>query len=433
MGYRISGDSVRINEKRIQAIDRIVAPKNVKGLQRLLGMLNYWRSMIPFFAKNTHNMRKLLKKDEPFRWTQACQSELEYLKKCLVSDPILKPLDLNNNLILSIDGSVHGLGFCVLQEHEDGKLHAVKYGAYATTPHQANYSADDLELTALMYGLKSIENLALIRHVTVITDNSHVLHVKDWKVTNARQKRMIAYIMQFNLSLVYIRGSRNLLADALSRLFQDSSVQERVEHQATYMHTIDDFVLPVVTRSTQRKLQDGKDQSLSPSDALAERDSGESERPPSPHSRPAVYAPLTAQHDATTPPPAVSDLQSSDVTSPADEPDELADTAEVQARDNVAGNGNSEVDPQIVKADEIHRVITASDYEQDAEFMNAYKYADDGQLTGIMRVDKPTLIMADRYIIEQGLLYRIDMPRQKKLARMKPLVKRLCVPKRFSS
>ena len=170
--------------------------------------------------------------------------------------------------------------------------------------------------------------------------------------------------MQFNLSLVYIRGSRNLLADALSRLFQDSSVQERVEHQAIYMHTIDDFVLPVVTRSTQRKLQDGKDQLLSPSDALAERDSGEFERPPSPPSRPAVsrYASLTAQHDTTTPPPAVSDLQSSDVTSSADEPDELADTAEVQARDNVAVNGNSEVDPQIVKADEIHRVITPTDH-----------------------------------------------------------------------
>jgi len=39
--------------------------------------------------------------------------------------------------------------------------------------------------------------------------------------------------------------------------------------------------------------------------------------------------------------------------------------------------------------------------------------------------------MAGSYIIEQGLLYRIDTPRQKKLARMKPLVKRLCVPKSF--
>jgi len=152
-------------------------------------MMNYWRTMVSYFAKNTYNMSRLLKKNVPFRWTQARESELQYLKRCLISDPILKPLDPNKDLVLSIDGSVHGLGFCVLQEHGDQKLHAVKYGAYATTPHQANYSADDLELTALMYGLKSIENLALIRHVTVITDNSHVLHVKDWKVANARQKK----------------------------------------------------------------------------------------------------------------------------------------------------------------------------------------------------------------------------------------------------
>ena len=113
----------------------------------------------------------------------------------------MKLLDPNKDLDLSVDGSVHGLVFCVLQEYEDKKLHAVRYGAHATTRHQANYSADDLELTALMYALKSIKNLALIRHVTVITDNSHVLHINDWKVTNARQKRMLAYIMQFNLSL----------------------------------------------------------------------------------------------------------------------------------------------------------------------------------------------------------------------------------------
>jgi len=103
-------------------------------------------------------------------------------------------------------------------------LHAVKYGAFSTTPYQTNYSADDLELTALMYALKSVEQLALLRHVTVITDYSHVLHVNDWKASNARQKRVIAYIMRFNMSLVYIRGSCNLLADALSRLFQDSTI-----------------------------------------------------------------------------------------------------------------------------------------------------------------------------------------------------------------
>jgi len=41
--------------------------------------------------------------------------------------------------------------------------------------------------------------------------------------------------------------------------------------------------------------------------------------------------------------------------------------------------------------------------------------------------------MEDKYIIdEDGLLYRVDIPRQKTLASLKPMTKRLC-PIEFSS
>ena len=53
---------------------------------------------------------------------------------------------------------------------------------------------------------------------------------------------MISYISQFNLTVLFIKGSRNLLADGLSRLYQDSSIQERAEHEAKYVHEIDDFI-----------------------------------------------------------------------------------------------------------------------------------------------------------------------------------------------
>ena len=48
------------------------------------------------------------------------------------------------------------------------------------------------------------------------------------------------------------------------------------------------------------------------------------------------------------------------------------------------------------------------------------------------KIDKPILIMEDKYIIdEDGLLYRVDIPRQKNLTRLKPMTKRLCVPLKF--
>ena len=59
---------------------------------------------------------------------------------------------------------------------------------------------------------------------------------------------MITYIMQFNITVLYIKGSRNLLPDALSRLYQDASKL----NQATFVHDVDDFILLVTTRSAKR-------------------------------------------------------------------------------------------------------------------------------------------------------------------------------------
>jgi len=66
---------------------------------------------------------------------------------------------------------------------------------------------------------------------------------------NDRQRRMIAYIMQFDISFVFIKGFRNCLADALSRMYKDFSLQERIDNTARYMHETDDFILPVTRRT----------------------------------------------------------------------------------------------------------------------------------------------------------------------------------------
>jgi len=111
----------------------------------------------------------------------------------------------------------------IMQADNNGMLHAVRYGSCATTPAQANYSAEDLEAVGLMYALKYIEWLAQCHHVTIITDNTAVLHIQDWNPRNRHQRRMLTYTMQFNMTICYICGSSNVIPDSLSRLFQDSS------------------------------------------------------------------------------------------------------------------------------------------------------------------------------------------------------------------
>ena len=61
LGFRISAESIKISERKLKAIKDIAPPKNVKSLQRLLGMFNFWRHYVPRFAHNTVHMRRLRK------------------------------------------------------------------------------------------------------------------------------------------------------------------------------------------------------------------------------------------------------------------------------------------------------------------------------------------------------------------------------------
>ena len=370
LGYRVSANSLRISEKRIEAIGKISAPKNVKGLQRCLGMLTYWKKHIPYYSKHTYNMRQLLKKGTPFVWSPACEAELQYIKQTLVKDPILKPLDPTKNLIISTDGSVYGMGWTVMQEDDDGNLHAVSYGACATTPAQANYSADDLEACALVYALKSIEEIAIHKRITVITDNSHLLHLNKWHPINPRQRRMLAYLMQYNLSIRFIKGSRNLLADALSRLFQDASKQERKDHEARYMHEVDDFILPVMTRSANRASLEHRE--YSPSGAT-------SPEPPRSLERASPAADATDNATAMR----YADDQNDGLSDPPTPPgiaEEVTDDVNLTPPDTVSEN-NIVDDSRLVLP-----TIAAEDYQTDHDFCDMYNYIQTDELTGNARI-----------------------------------------------
>jgi len=455
LGYRLSSESIRLSEKHIEAINKMQPPKNVKALQRQLGMLNYFKKFCPRFSANTYHMRQLLKKGVEFNWTPQCQAEHDYLKKCLVSDPILKPIDTNRDLVITCDGSQTGLGFAILQADDDGLLHVVRYGSYATTPAQANYNSEDLEAVALMYALKSIEWLAQCRHVTVITDNTAVLHIADWSPRNRRQRRMLTYIMQFSMTLLFVRGRHNFLPDALSRMFQDASVQERRDNEPKFVHEIDDFILPVTTRSSTRaplnaqqssqvrptgftgdmpgalsepieqRMQDG---ALSDPTAPSTQDGAPSEHTePRTHDGAQIvnYPSSTALDGEMTP-----GVGNTEISDPHIATDGMADQLVIDSPAALDSNQMLTEDNDNLPV--VFPRIEPKDYEVDDEFSDMYKYLQFEELTDNVRRDKTTMIMADRYMIDtDGLLYKMDLPRQKNLARLKPITKRLCVPRRF--
>ena len=304
-----------------------------------------------------------------------------------------------------------------MRSDDDGMLHVVRYWSFATTQAQSNYNSEDLEAVGLMYALKSIEWLAQCRRVTVITDNTAVLHIADWSPRNRRQRRMLTYIMQFPLTVLYIRGCHNALPDVLSEMFQESTAQERRSNEPKFMHEIDDFILPVTTRSANRSsLMRLQEPSINDTDSDAPSDKRMDGQTVN------NVAPEAAEEAVT------SEIGNSDNFDPHVD---LGGTLDQPNVDNVVNETETPADSKN-KLPAPFPVIISEDYQRDDEFSDMYKYLQFSELSDNARRDKTTMIMSDWYMIDlDGMLYKMDLPRQRNLARLKPIMKRLCVPLRF--
>jgi hypothetical protein len=81
LGHVISDGKMTMSERKTEAIRKLLPPSNVKELQQVLGLFQYYRVFIPKFAHIAPPMTKLLSKKVSFDWTARCQKLSTFLTK----------------------------------------------------------------------------------------------------------------------------------------------------------------------------------------------------------------------------------------------------------------------------------------------------------------------------------------------------------------
>jgi len=246
LGYTVGPDGIKISPSKIKVIESLQAPINRKALQRLLGLLQFFRRHIPNFSKRTFNMRKLLKQGVKYEWTDECNQELIHLKEALITNPILQPIREDRPIYLYIDGSTSGVGSAIVQYDDAGRPNVCSYLSYATTETQQKWAPFQLEFLALGLSLRAYENLFLQNEINVFTDNCIVLNIAKYKPLNNRERRLISYISQFRLKIRYIPGRNNKLADMLSRIPEDLNSSQIQDFFPPAKQADEEFILPIL-------------------------------------------------------------------------------------------------------------------------------------------------------------------------------------------
>jgi hypothetical protein len=108
-----------VDPSKVQDVLSRKAPTSVSDIQSFLGLAGYYRRFIEGSSKISKPMTELLEKDKQFKWTLACESSFQELKKRLTTAPVLVMPNMEKPFSIYCDSSCQGSG-CVLMQ--DGRV-----------------------------------------------------------------------------------------------------------------------------------------------------------------------------------------------------------------------------------------------------------------------------------------------------------------------
>jgi hypothetical protein len=93
LGHKISKRGIEVDRAKVEAIEKIPCPRDVKGILSILGHASFHRRFIKDFSKISKPLTNLLQKDVSFVFYDNCKEALEILKKAFTTAPIVQPPD----------------------------------------------------------------------------------------------------------------------------------------------------------------------------------------------------------------------------------------------------------------------------------------------------------------------------------------------------
>src|SRR5947199_1003422 len=223
LGHYIDNQGIHADPSKIEKIINWPTPTSRKKVERFNATVNYLSQYYNNLASCMAPLTRLMGKTK-FYWTPLEEKAFRATKQLAEQAAILKPIDINHPdpIFLFADASLVGTGSWIGQGPTIYTAQPAAFHSHKFTSQQNSYPTHDQELLAIVNACKYFQHILLGNHFTIITDNSSLktLLSKPTKLLNNRQTRWIEILSPFDFEILHIPGSKNIIADALSRLHE---------------------------------------------------------------------------------------------------------------------------------------------------------------------------------------------------------------------
>ncbi|BHF60215.1 hypothetical protein SprV_0100317800 [Sparganum proliferum] len=219
LGHQVDSEGLRPLPSKVDAVRNFPPPTSKRQLQRFLGMVNFYRRYLPNCADLMLPLTNILSGPKgPLELTGEALTAFERIKNSLADATLLTHPAPEAQLSLMVDASTVAVG-AVLQQHLAGSTQPLAFFSKKLLPAETHYSTFGRELLAIYLAVKHFRHFLEGQEFTIFTDHkplTFAIHSRPDKLS-PRELRHLDYISQFTSDIRHIDGSRNEVADALSR------------------------------------------------------------------------------------------------------------------------------------------------------------------------------------------------------------------------
>ena len=224
LGHHVGPEGVSPNPAKILAISDYPTPTSTKHVRSFVALCSYFRKHVPGFADIAIPLNALTRKGIHFTWSPECESAFLALKNALVNSDILAYPQFNDSVrpfLIATDASDRGLGGWISQESPEGERRPIAFYSRSLNKAEINYSTIEKEALAIVSCVQAFYYYLHGRPFILESDHAplkYVLsHAQRGRVQNTRLERWKLALQGLDMTIRYIPGPKNVVADSLSR------------------------------------------------------------------------------------------------------------------------------------------------------------------------------------------------------------------------
>jgi hypothetical protein len=182
LGHLVGKDGVRVDPKKIEAMQDWPHPKTLKILRGFFGLTRYYRKLVKNYGKIATPLTTLLKKNS-FTWTPAAAQAFQTLKTTMCTTPVLALPDFTKTFVLECDTSGKGIDVVLMQEGRP-----LSFTSKQLSERILGKPIYEKEMLAILHTVESWRPYLLGQRFQIKTDHQSLKYFLEQRISSQEQQ-----------------------------------------------------------------------------------------------------------------------------------------------------------------------------------------------------------------------------------------------------